>query len=179
MGILPLAVLAPALMTLARPVPLPPPVPPQHPPEPCAAAEHRQFDFWIGEWDWFDTRLAGPENGSMYGVTKVEKMNNGCVLVASYSPWSLARSTVVTHYDRQVRRWWMVWLGADGGREDYEGEFSNGKLVMTGVPRAGAALLRMTWFRGSEGSVRHMGEKSSDGGKTWSPIFDYTYWPRR
>src|SRR5689334_20132368 len=39
---------------------------------PCGAAEYRQFDFWIGEWDVFD------RDGSKAGHNRVESIEGGC-----------------------------------------------------------------------------------------------------
>src|SRR5688572_11534423 len=43
----------------------------------CTAPEHRQFDFWIGEWDVF----GGPEGDRLVGNNTIERSENGCWLV--------------------------------------------------------------------------------------------------
>ncbi|CAN5170593.1 hypothetical protein BH11PSE14_BH11PSE14_24070 [soil metagenome] len=45
-----------ALLLLALVLPLSQPADAQRkrPPPPCASAEHRQFDFWLGDWQVFD-----------------------------------------------------------------------------------------------------------------------------
>ena len=38
-------------------------------------------------------------------------------------------------------------------------------------------LVRMTYTKGADGSVRQAGAASRDGGATWAPSFDFTYRP--
>ena len=41
----------------------------------------------------------------------------------------------------------------------------------------GGPLVRMTYSKNSDGSVRQFGEQSTDKGQTWKPNFDFTYRP--
>jgi hypothetical protein len=41
------------------------------------------------------------------------------------------------------------------------------------------AIIRMTYSRNADGSVRQLGEQSTDFGATWSPNFDFTYRKRQ
>jgi len=45
--------------------------------KPCSAAEIKQFDFWIGEWEltWSD---------SLDGTNRVEKVMDGCTLQENF-----------------------------------------------------------------------------------------------
>ena len=36
-------------------------------------------------------------------------------------------------------------------------------------------LVRMTYSKNSDGSVRQFGEQSLDSGRNWSPSFDFTF----
>lgn len=38
-------------------------------------------------------------------------------------------------------------------------------------------VVRMNYCRNPDGSVRQWGEVTQDGGKSWSPSFDFTYKP--
>ena len=50
-----------------------PKTPPKRP-MPCSAAEHRQFDFWLGEREVFDP------SGKAGGQSRIEPILNGCVI---------------------------------------------------------------------------------------------------
>jgi hypothetical protein len=62
-----------------------PPVPPTQPvtpppkPKPCTAQEHRQFDFWIGDWQVRDPA------GKPVGENRIVALHGGCVLLESWS----------------------------------------------------------------------------------------------
>jgi len=48
-------------------------------PPPCASAEHRQFDFWIGEW-----RVQTPD-GALAGINRITREYGGCVVHEHYA----------------------------------------------------------------------------------------------
>ena len=48
-------------------------------PKACAAPEHRQFDFWIGEWE-----VTTP-NGAPAGRNRIESILDGCALRESWT----------------------------------------------------------------------------------------------
>lgn len=50
-------------------------------------------------------------------------------------------------------------------------------MVITG--KWGGPLVRMTYSKNADGSVRQVGEQSTDEGKTWKPSFDFTYRPSK
>ena len=48
-------------------------------------------------------------------------------------------------------------------------------MVISG--KWGAPLVRISYSKNADGSVRQFGEQSTDDGKSWSPSFDLTYRP--
>ena len=42
---------------------------------PCGSAEHRQFDFWVGEWDVFATGTS-----KQVATSRIEKLHGGCTI---------------------------------------------------------------------------------------------------
>jgi hypothetical protein len=62
------------------------------PPKPfdCSASAHRQFDFWLGDWDVVpnpDTRPTNappPPPGRKPGHNLIEKAHQGCVIVENW-----------------------------------------------------------------------------------------------
>jgi hypothetical protein len=145
--------------------------PPASPP-PCSAPEHRQFDFWVGEWV-----VSGPK-GQQAGINRIEKVENGCAIQEN---WTSARGPTgrsLNIYDPASKRWIQVWAGADGSLLLLQGAYDGGKMVMEGtsIGQSGTEVRdRITWSPLPGSRVRHLWEQSSDGGKTWSVIFDGTY----
>ena len=78
------------------------------------------------------------------------------------------------------RSWHQTWVDNAGGLLVLSGGMRDGAMVMSGMrrTRAGKQLLeRITWTRLAGGDVRQVWDRSSDGGKTWSLVFDGIYAP--
>jgi hypothetical protein len=144
------------------------------PPRPaCTAPEHRQFDFWVGEWD-----VRNPA-GQQLGVNRIERVEGGCGLQEN---WASSRGAYtgrsINAYRPETRQWHQTWLGNDGGLLLLDGKYADGKMVLEGksVGADGKPLLnRITWSKLDGGGVRQLWEQSADEGKTWSTAFDGLY----
>jgi hypothetical protein len=143
------------------------------PPRPgCTATEHRQFDFWIGDWD-----VANPA-GKTVGRNRIEPILGGCALRESWTGASGSSGTSYNAWDRQRRRWHQTWVDNGGLVLRLEGGLADGRMVMSGetLDSTGATVLnRITWEATPPASVRQVWEVSSDGGKTWATVFDGRY----
>lgn len=177
MALASLALASPALAD--DPLPLPPPVPPP-PPANCTSAEHRQFDFWIGDWEVFQT--AKPDE--KVGGSLIEPVYFGCGLRETWLPFTAINGGSLNSYDPRAKRWRQTWIDAQNARVDFEGGMQDGSMVLTGLWRGlrrdgGDALMRMTYTPLPQGRVRQRGETSVDGGQIWEASFDFTYRPAR
>lgn len=149
------------------------------PPPPCATPEHGQFDFWVGEWDVFP-------NGAdkLVAHSKIEKLYAGCAIRENWMPLKGAGGGSLNGYDPATKRWHQTWIGSQPGHVDFDGGFTGGKMVLTGM-WAGVngpgqdALVRMTYSPQPDGSIRQHGEQSVDHGLTWTTNFDFIYRKRK
>ncbi len=147
------------------------PAPPAPPPD-CSAAEHRQFDFWIGDW-------AVTAQGKPAGTNRIESDLSGCVLIERWTAAGGSRGTSLNFYDRATRAWYQAWMDERGGALRLKGGLDQGRMVMTsdalpnsaGVP----TIQRITWSVEPDGSVRQLWESSVDAGRTWTVAFDGRY----
>jgi hypothetical protein len=71
------------------------------------------------------------------------------------------------------KHWEQFWIDSQGSRAFFTGGWDGKAMVITG--RWGGPLVRMSYSKNEDGSVRQHGEQSTDGGKTWAPSFDFTY----
>ena len=144
---------------------------------PCSAPEFRQFDFWVGDWDTYDMS----DTTKVVARNKVTLMLDGCALREdyrqndglvgeSYSIWDSARGV-----------WHQSWVTNRGALLLLDGKVENGRMVMTAPEKladGARALLRGIWW--PEGKdVRSRAERSTDGGKTWTMVFDIMFRPHR
>lgn len=149
---------------------------PPAPPPACTAPEHRQFDFWVGEWAVTPT---GKEQ--IVALSLIEKLYGDCVVRENWMPLKGSPGGSLNSYFEG--RWRQTWVDASNSRVDFVGGLVDGKMVLVGdwqgVNGPGKdAIIRMTYSRNSDGSVRQHGEQSIDHGLTWSTNFDFTYHPR-
>ncbi len=143
---------------------------PSQPPT-CTAPEHRQFDFWVGDWV-----VRGPKGGQA-GTNRIEKVENGCAIQENWTAANGATGRSLNVYEPVSKSWIQVWSG--GGmvlllRGAYDGE----KMVMEGesIGQSGSVVRdRITWSRLPGDRLRQFWEQSADGGKTWTVAFDGTY----
>ncbi len=147
-----------------------------NPPRPCGAPQHRQFDFWIGEWD-----VRTPD-GKLAGTNRITPILGGCGLQENWTGAGGTTGTSLNTYDAARGLWHQTWIDSSGSVLLLEGSFRDGKMVLSGVTRpAGSATTtdRITWEALRGGDVRQLWEQSSDGGTSWTVAFDGRYKPRR
>ena len=141
-------------------------------PAPCASAQHRQFDFWIGEWD-----VTGA-NGQRAGANRIERILGGCVLYESWTGAGPSRGHSFNAWDASDNKWHQTWVDNSGTVLHLAGGMLNGEMVMEGERRLadGTQILeRIIWTPNADGTVRQHWQSSRDRGMRWSTVFDGIY----
>jgi hypothetical protein len=144
---------------------------PRRPDTACAAAEFRQFDFWVGEWE-----VRTPD-GRVAGTNRIEPILGGCALREEWTGRTGSRGTSYNAYDRSRGRWHQTWVDNEGLLLRLDGGLAAGRMRLEGETRdSGGArkLQRITW-EPLAGRVRQLWEESADGGRTWRVVFDGRY----
>ncbi len=167
-----IALLLPIALQTATPATPPPP------PTPCASAEHRQFDFWVGSWE-----VTPNINGAApVANSRIEKLYGGCGIRENWMPLNGTGGGSLNSYDPADGRWHQHWLDSSGVTVDFVGGMAGKEMVLTGwwknIGGSGShALIRMRYNRQDDGSVRQHGEQSLDHGLSWTTSFDFIYRP--
>jgi hypothetical protein len=84
-------------------------------------------------------------------------------------------------YDASRDRWHQTWVDNGGLLLELDGGFRDGKMVLEGetLDSTGAAQKqRITWEPLQGGKVRQHWQQSTDGGSSWTTLFDGTYTKR-
>ena len=140
---------------------------------PCRARpEYRQFDFWIGEW--------APQNpqGLAVGTSSIQLILGDCVIFENWNPSTGGGGKSFSLWDARDGKWHQTWVDARGGVTHFTGglEGEMMRLVTETVsPTGQKGLMRMSYSKLNDGSVRQHGESSADGGKTWTTSYDFKY----
>ena len=165
-----------AIVTAALAATVVPTLPAQTAAPACTAAEHRQFDFWIGEWDVHQA------DGKLAGRNTITRAHGGCVIEERYTGARGYTGASLNIYDVSRDRWHQTWVDNGGLLLQLDGAFRGGTMVLEGetVDSAGAIQKqRITWAPLPGGKVRQHWEQSTDGGASWSSVFDGIYTKRR
>ena len=143
----------------------------------CDAAEYRQLDFWIGDWDTFETDTPG---GSSIARARVEPIAQGCALHELYEQADGLVGDSILSYDPVRRQWQQTWVTNRGSIMLLWGGFEDGALVLEGEVhlRDGTTVLQRITWKAQGAGVRESAVLSKDGGKTWTPAFDVLFLKR-
>jgi hypothetical protein len=138
----------------------------------CTSEQHRQFDFWIGDWNVYGPR------GKLAGRNTITRVYGGCVIREHYVGAQGYTGGSLNIYDASRDRWHQTWVDNGGLLLELDGAFRDGKMVMEGetLDSTGAVQKqRITWERLEGGKLRQHWEQSADGGGSWTTLFDGTY----
>jgi len=133
---------------------------------PCADEAHHQFDFWSGRWDVYD------KAGKLVAHSLIEPVY-GCGIRENWMPLNNQPGGSLSIYVPKEKRWEQFWIDSSGSRAVFSGGWNGTAMVITGT--WGGPLVRMSYSKNPDGSVRQFGEQSIDEGRTWKPSFDFTY----
>ena len=136
------------------------------------SAEHRQFDFWIGEWEVTSAR------GQKAGTNRIERMLGGCVLYESWTSAGPSRGHSFNIWDPGDNKWHQTWVDNSGTFLRIAGGIINGEMVMEGerrLPDGTRQLEKITWTPNKDGTLRQVWLSSRDQGMRWATVFDGAY----
>ena len=138
----------------------------------CDAPEHRQLDYWIGEWNVIDQAT-----GKAAGTSNIEKFLNDCVIFESWKGVDGFQGRSFNLYNREIGKWQQVWVDGRGQRIDFTGELRSDGMHFQGPFRSGgkSVLSRMKFLKLSGNRVQQLWEQSIDEGSTWKVLFDGLY----
>lgn len=140
----------------------------------CSAAEYHRLDFWIGDWDTFETEA---RNGPSVARARVEPIAMGCALHELYQQEDGLIGDSILSYDPVRKAWQQTWVTNRGSIMTIAGDFKDGALVLEGdvhLADGRTVAQRITWKDEGDG-VRESAVLSRDGGRTWAPAFDVVF----
>ena len=154
----------------------------------CASAEHRQLDFWIGQWDVTVRARQSPTSESWaeaHGTQRVEAILGGCAIAEYFAaegpqaPWA-GRSYSV--WQAPAGKWRQTWVDDSGNYLAFTGGLENGIMTLYGEPRTvdGATVqMRMVFRNVMPDSLRWEWQRSTDVWQTHTLMMTISYQRRR
>lgn len=140
-----------------------------NPLQPCQAAEYRQFDFWLGDWN-----VESPAAPGVVSRNRIVSINGGCTLHEQYTASSGYEGSSFSFYDATRKVWHQTWIDNQGAPLFLEGGFDGESMVLatTSNPQQ---INRISWTPLADGRVRQHWQSTTDDGVTWSTVFDGFY----
>lgn len=142
----------------------------------CPDSLYNQFDFWIGDW------VVKNAKGDTLGFNIIERLEDGCGLHEHWTSAKGFKGTSISFYNVNTQQWHQSWIDGRGGSILMDGNLENGTMVMWTERvegETGYSQNKTSWTPLDDGRVKHVWEKTSDGGKTWTSVFEGYYSPRR
>jgi hypothetical protein len=140
-------------------------------PPPCSDPAHRQFDFWLGEWEVFQA-------DTLAGHSRISRPIGDCMIFEEWTGRSGYQGKSFNFFEPGAERWRQIWVDSSGGVLDLTGGLRDGSMVLVGTSpgASGPVRNRITWTPNREkGTVRQLWETSEDEGKSWTIAFDGEY----
>jgi hypothetical protein len=144
---------------------------------PCRSSpEYRALDFWIGDWE------VETAQGKSAGKSRIELLLDQCIVFENWTGDNGYEGKSFNLFDRSTGTWAQTWVDNVGQITRFDGEARDGNLYYRTEVKDGEgrpALRRMTFFPQGPDRVRQLGERSLDGGSTWSVDYDLIYKRRK
>jgi len=137
-------------------------------PADCSAAEYHQLDFWVGDWEVYDS------DGKLQGHNLVEKVYGGCVIQENWHGVEGGTGSSFNIYDASRKLWNETWVSSHGYFLSIEGNLHGKDMVLTGThldADGHTELHRGVWTPTGYG-VHQTWEVSADGGHSWTMRFE-------
>ena len=142
----------------------------------CASAPARSLDFWVGTWD-----VTNPA-GALVAESVVESIAAGCAVLEKYTgrprPNGARYIGAGLHvFDHTTGKWRQLFSDVRPAITQMDGRIAEGSVVYewTVEESPGKPTPKRYTLSPFQGGVRQLGERSDDGGKTWSTEFDLRY----
>jgi hypothetical protein len=119
---------------------------------PCADAAHREFDFWVGEWNVYGT------NDAFFGTNVVTSELDGCLVQEHWISGAGFRGRSLNTFDAETGMWHQDWASqvpvpfASTARLRTSGGIEDGSMVLDDVRQTIFGPFSDTWTWTSDGS---------------------------
>ncbi|MFI5154976.1 MAG: tetratricopeptide repeat protein [Chitinophagales bacterium] len=141
---------------------------------PCFAdPKAREFDFWIGEWDVYQTGTT-----IQVGRSVIQQSSGGCAILENWTSLQGHNGKSLNYRDPSSGEWEQDWIGSDGAPQRYlHGTYKDSamRFQFESISNGGPASGHFVLFNLGPDKVRQFQELSADGGKTFQVAYDFTY----
>lgn len=137
--------------------------------------KNENFSFWLGSWEVYRTGT-----DQLAGHSQIEGMLNGFAFRESYSTPTGYQGTSYNTYNSTQKRWEQYYVDNSGTVLHLIGNLKDGKMVLSDCGASSTDICnQISWTAQADGTVRQVWEQTTDDRKTWTTLFDGTYFPKK
>lgn len=140
---------------------------------PCDTEKHNEFNFWVGDWNVYNTK------GALIGTNKILKMQSNCVMQENWeSKTSPNKGTSYNYVDLTDQTWNQVWVDNSGYSLVLKGNLVKNSMILKSAVikgKQGDYYNRVTWTPNKDGSVTQVWDYVSTQGKVIQEAFRGVY----
>ncbi len=140
---------------------------------PCCTESHQQFDFWVGDWNVYDTL------GNLIGENNIEKLVSECVISEYWRGKSGVTGRSYNYFNKSDSTWNQVWIDSSGSHLVLKGALIGNDMVLQSESLPGQQTgwyrNRITWTPNEDGSVTQLWEILNKEGKVVNEVFKGVY----
>ena len=138
----------------------------------CCTANHQQFDFWVGDWDVYDT------GGKKVGENKIEKLENDCIVSENWKGTTGGSGKSYNYYNTADSTWNQVWISNSGNNLVLKGKAATNKMILKSElikNEKGNYYNQITWTKNEDNTVTQLWEIINEKGESLSVAFEGIY----
>lgn len=140
---------------------------------PCSTEEYKQFDFWVGIWDVYDTK------DKLIGTNSVVQMPNACTIQENWeSKVGPSKGTSYNYYDVKDNSWNQLWIDNVGGILKLKGKLVGKNMILKSEitkGKNGDIYNQITFFNNTDGTVTQLWEVLDKNHKVLQELFRGKY----
>lgn len=139
----------------------------------CCTPSYQQFDFWVGEWNVYDT------TGALTGYNVIKKIQGGCGIQENWRDGNGGTGTSLNYYDKSDSTWNQLWVDDKGNQLKLKGKYENDRMTLKSELKKGKKVDwyydQISWWTNKDGSVNQHWEIFDKEGKRIKVVFKGLY----
>lgn len=142
---------------------------------PCADEPHtHDFDFWIGEWDVYQTGTK-----TLVGHSLIQSISGGCGILENWTDTQGGSGKSVNYYNLKTHQWEQDWIGSGGNAQRYMNGVYKDSIMQFAYEFTDKQGNKKTgnfkFYNVDKNTVRQYQDVNNDDGKTVTVSYDLTY----
>lgn len=138
----------------------------------CCTSNHYQFDFWVGDWEVYNS------HGEKLGENLIVKLEDNCIINENWTSVNGGSGKSYNYYDPSTETWNQLWISNTGNILKLKGTASKNKMTLKSEiteGKKGKYYNQITWTKNPDGSVNQSWEIYDQNGNLLNNIFQGIY----